>query len=115
MKKIELVPAEDLGIICKGPNDPVDKALEHGIQQAVAEVEQERPRVSAAFLEIDAVGQFAMVVLELVGQAASPDWRSEESPDRPIPAVGEAQVEELPMPVEPSIQYKTLLRPLACC
>ena len=95
-----MVPAEDFGVICQGPNDPVDKALEHGVQQAVAEVEQEWPGVPAALLEIDTVGQFAMVVLELVGQAASPDGRPDEGdgedPDEPpLPAAGEAEVEEV--------------------
>jgi hypothetical protein len=36
-----VVPAEDLWVVCECADDPVDEALEHGVEQPVAEVEEE--------------------------------------------------------------------------
>lgn len=66
------VPAEDLGVIGKRADDPVDEALEHGVQQALAEVEQEWTSVALAILEIDEIVPLAVGVPQLVGQPPSP-------------------------------------------
>lgn len=101
--KLGREPAEDLGVVGEGADDPVDEALEHGVQQSVAEVEQEGPRVPPPILEIDEpLPPIAVGVAELVGEAAGPDGGAEhgdggDPAQAPPPPAGgsESEVEEV--------------------
>lgn len=67
------VPAERAGIVGQRADEPVDQALEGGVQEAVAEIEEEGPRVSrAGVLEVELLFPLSVGVPQLVGQAAAP-------------------------------------------
>jgi len=71
------IPAKNLRIIGKSPNNPIDHALEHGIKQAKTEIQEKG--TSIARTRVLKIHDHTEVTLNLIGKCTSPYTRGKKS------------------------------------